>query len=122
MLNVHIFRQVYYTIAVLALTVAACLPWLGPLSYQVLGYPPALADAGTYEAFQAHLATTSLSRRFLVGMLVLALTLGALSLAALVLRVRRRIGVPWLLIVATIVGSAGLAVVGVAGLTVGICC
>ena len=120
--EVQIFRRFYYAIAVLALAAAACFPGLVPISYQALGFLPELADAGTFEAFQAHLATASLRHRFLMGMLALAFTLGALSLAAIILRLRRRIDVPWLVMIAAAAGSAGLAVVSVAALTVGICC
>lgn len=116
------FARVYYAVAAMTLAAVTCLPWLEPLSYRALGFAPELARAGTFAAFQAHLATTALRRSFLAGVLWLAVTLGALSLAALFLRARRRAELPWLVLVVTLVGAAGLAVVAIAGLAAGMCC
>ena len=119
------FGRVYYAVAAATLAAAACLPWLVPLSYRVLGLEPRLARAGTFAAFQAHLATASLRRGFLSGVLLLALSLVALSLAALLLRARRRTDLPWPLLALTTVAAAGVAVVSMAGLVGdggGMCC
>lgn len=116
------FGRVYYTMAAATLAAVACLPWLVPLSYRALGFEPRLARAGTFPAFQAHLATLAFRRRFLAGVLLLALGLAALSLAALVLRARRRSELPWPLLALTAVGAAFVAVVALAGMTAGACC
>lgn len=119
------FGRVYYTVAGVTLAAVACVPWLLPLSYRVLGFDPRFADAGTYEAFQAHLATASLRRGFLDGMLLLALSLVALSIAAIILRARRRTAVPWPVAALTTGGAAGVAVLALAGLMMsggGMCC
>jgi hypothetical protein len=121
--------RMYYTLAALTAVAVACLPWLVPLSYRALGVDPALVDAGTHAAFQAHLATYALRGRLLAGVLLpLALGLLTLSLTALVLRVVRRGDAmagrlpPWPLLVLTAAGAAGVAVIVVAGLTAGVCC
>ncbi|HEU5175122.1 MAG TPA: hypothetical protein VFT96_10250, partial [Gemmatimonadaceae bacterium] len=101
------------------LAAVAYLPWLVPLSYRVLGFEPWLARSGTHAGFQAHMATLSLRRRFLDGVLVLALTLVALSLVALVLRALRRTNVPWPVLALTLAGAAGVAFVVIAGLAAG---
>ena len=113
------FERVYYAVAALTLAAVACLPWLVPLSYRVLGFEPWLARSGTHAGFQAHMATLSLRRRFLDGVLVLALTLVALSLVALVLRALRRTNVPWPVLALTLAGAAGVAFVVIAGLAAG---
>ena len=118
----QIFGRVYYAIAGLTLAAAACLPWLVPLSYQALGYPLTLVDSGTYEAFQAHQSTLSLRHQFFIGLLWLALALGALSLTALILRTLHRIDLPWLVMAVTTVASVGLAMMAIGGLTASICC
>ena len=119
------FGRVYYAVAAVTLAAVACLPWLVPMSYRVLGFEPRLARAGTFAAFQAHLATASLRRGFLSGVLLLALSLVALSIAALILRAWRRTDLPWPVLALTTVGAAGVAVVALAGLVVaggGMCC
>ena len=116
------FVVIYYLLAALTLAAATCLPWLVPLSYRALGFAPELADEGTYAAFQAHLATHALRYGLLTHVLTLALALGALSVLALILQLRRRIRLRWFVLLAATVGSAGLAVVAIGGLRVGICC
>ena len=117
------FGRVYYAVAAVTLAAVACLPWLVPLSYRVLGFDPRLARSGTFAAFQAHLATDSLRRGFLSGVLLLALTLVAFSIAALILRARRRTDLPWPILALATVGGAAVAVVALTGLTAGgMCC
>ena len=119
------FGRVYYAVAALTLAASACLPWLVPLSYRALGFEPRLARSGTFAAFQADLATASLRREFLFVLMLLALGLVALSVVALILRVRRRSGLPWPVVALTAVGAIGVAVVALAGLQVaggGMCC
>ena len=119
------FDRVYYATAAATIAGLACLPWLDTLSYRVRGYDPALAHSGTYAAFQARMATTSLRGGFLVGLLLLALCLVTLSIAALVLRVRNRTSVPWPLVALTTIGGAGVAMLALAGLVMqggGMCC
>ena len=113
------FERVYYAVTAVTVAAVACLPWLVPLSYRVLGFEPWLARSGTYEAFKAHMATLSLRRGFLTGVLLLALSLVALSLAALLLRARQRTDLPWSILALTLAGAAGVAVVVIAGLAAG---
>lgn len=116
------FERVYYAMAGVTFAAIACLPWLVPLSYRALGLDPRLARSGTHEAFRAHLATTSLRGDFLRALLLLALGLFAMSLAALLQRALRRTDLPWPVLLVTLGVAAGVAVVTVAGLTVGTCC
>jgi hypothetical protein len=124
-MSMRAFGLVYYAAVAVTLAAVACLPWLVPLSYRVLGFAPQPARSGTYAAFQAQLATAALRRGFLGGMLSLALSLVALSLVALILRLRRRTTLPWPVLAPTTVGAAGVAVVALAGLVMsggGMCC
>lgn len=113
------FERVYYAVAVLTLAAVTCLPWLVPLSYRVLAFEPWLARSGSHAAFQAHVATLSLRRGFLAGVLLLAVSLMALSLVALPRRALRRTNVPWPVLALTLAGAAGVAVVLIAGLAAG---
>lgn len=119
------FSRVYYATLALTLAGCTCLPWLVPLSYRVLGFDPDLAYTDTVIGFQAHTATASLRRGFISGVMVLALSLIALSLAAMVLRVRRRTGLPWVVLVLTTAGATGVAAMAAAALVAGgsgMCC
>jgi hypothetical protein len=120
------FRRVYYAVTALTFAAAACFPALVPLSYRALGFDPALARTGTYTAFQVHLVTAAFRSKFVAGVLLLALSSGALSLAALLLRARRRqVDIPWPVLTLTTVGAAFVATLAVAALLVaggGMCC
>lgn len=118
------FRLVYYTVAAATLAAAACLPVLVPLSLRVLGFDPQLEHASTAASFHAYRATAPLRRGFGYGVLVLALGLVALSIAALILRCRRRTDLPWLVLMVTTIGGAvvaGLVLVSLLAPS-GICC
>lgn len=109
------FDRVYYTLAAVSLVAVACLPWLVPLSYRALGLDPQLERSYTSAAYRSQEATASLRVGILVVVLLLALSIAALSFAALVLRVRRRTDLPWLVLALTTVGAAYVAaVVGLA--------
>lgn len=119
------FDRVYWAAAAATLAVVLCLPWLEPLSYRALGVDPAFARSGTHAAFQARMASVSLRSSFLSGVLMLAFALAALSIAALILRVRRRTNLPWPVALLTTALAAGVAVVALAGLVMqggGMCC
>jgi hypothetical protein len=119
------FDRVYYAAIALTLAGCACLPWLVPLSYRVLGFDPQLVDASTSAALQAHAATASLRRGVVVGVLLLAVGLLVLSVAGLVLRARRRTGLPWVLLALTAIAAAGVMAIASAALLAGgsgMCC
>lgn len=122
--GVRSFERTYYAVAAATLAAAACLPWLVPLSYRVLGFDPRLAHMGTYAAFQAHLATHAFRRNVLAGVLVLALGLVAMSLAAIALRAQRRSTIRWLVLGLVLAGAVGAVVIMLSGLAAGagICC
>lgn len=119
------FDRVYWTVTAATLAVVLSLPWLEPLSYRALGIDPELARSGTHAAFQARMASVSLRSSFLSGVLMLAFGLAVLSIAALILRIRRRTSLPWPLAVLTTALAAGVAAVALAGLMMqggGMCC
>ena len=119
------FHRVYYVVAALTIAAASSLPWLVALSYRTLGFDPALAGTETAAAVQAHRATAPLRREFVSALLLLALSLAGLSLVAIVLRARRRSGIPWPVLVASMAGAIGVAVVALSALVAGgsgMCC
>lgn len=124
-MRMRLFGRVYYAVAAVTLAAAVCIVWLDTLSMRVLGFDPRLASAGTHEAFQMRMAASSLKSEFLSGALLLALCLVALSIAALVLRARRRTDIRWPIIALTTVGAVAVAVFSLAGLVMqggGMCC
>jgi hypothetical protein len=118
------FGRVYYAVAGVTLAAVTCLPALVPISFRVLGFDPRLAHAGTAESFHAYRATAPLRRGFAYGVLMVALSLIALSIVALILRARRRTDLPWAVLAVTTVGAAAAAALVVAGLLApgGMCC
>lgn len=116
------FGRLYYAVLAMMLAAVAVLPWLGPVSYRVLGFDPGLARAGTFPAFQAHLATTALRRHLVAGVLVGALTLLVLSIAGLVLRARRRTDLPWPILTLSLLGAGTAVMMALGGLVAGTCC
>ena len=100
------FTRLYYWAVVLLLAALACVPVLVPLSFALLGFEQGLRDAYTPESFQAFRATAPLRRGFLYGVGLLAVTVLALSVAAIVLRRRGRLAMPWAVPVAAILVAA----------------
>jgi len=119
------FRRLYYAAAALLLAALACLPVLVPLSFALLGFEPGLRDAYTPESFQAFRATAPLRRGFGYGVAALAAAVLALSAAALVLRRRGYLAMPWALPVAgglVALLAAALVFVALAVPHVVLCC
>ena len=118
------FERLYYTILILFAAALAITPVVVQLSFALLGFDQSLREAYSVESFQAWRATAPLRRGFGYGLVGTAVVLIALSIAALVLRVRRRRGIPWM------VSAAAICVASVVGLLMfvglitptGICC
>jgi hypothetical protein len=122
--SLRAFKRVYYSAVALSLAASACLPVVVPLSFPVLGFDPSVRNADTVESFQAYRVTAPFRRGFGYGVILLAGIVVAVSMAALILRVRRKIDIPWGIPIGAMRVAVLVAVLVFAGLMapVGICC